>query len=101
MVSLIIYLLFVNLTKIDKHLLPHNEGNDDRPKIYKENVSSSIENITISIEKKNLLKQLQDNSTSVFKKISIIEMYFDKYKKNEYIYDIKQGGLFKNTDFDF
>ena len=100
MVSLIIYLLFVNLTKIDKHLLPHNEGSDDRPKIYKENIQN-IQNITISMEKKNLLKQLQDNSTSVFKKISIIEMYFDKYKKNEYIYDIKQGGLFKNTDFDF
>jgi len=95
------YLLFINFAKQDIKLSLPLEGIDERPEMDNKPYYESVKNITKNIEKMNILRTLQNENVSISTKLVLIDTFFGKVDNNPCTYDLKKGGLLKDSEFNF
>jgi len=103
MIKQVLYLLLLfNYTEPENKLLPClQDGSDSRPELsITPPIEETLRNITINMEKNCLLKNLENPSLSVFKKLLLIENYFGRQDDiSSTTNNIFGGGLLKDSDF--
>lgn len=90
----------------NKYLINKNiTGNDEK---YEKNMTlvnitttNEMEKIFLLHNKKRILDKLQDNSIPTNIKIAIINNNIDNFNYNIKTSNLKAGGLFKDSDFEF
>jgi hypothetical protein len=105
MIKQILYLLLFNLTKQENRFLVNVEedGIDSRAELYvTPTIEETVRNMTINMEKQNLLENLQNRNLSVYTKLLLIESYFGSSNSiAATTNNIFGGGLLKDSDFHF